>query len=182
VGEASGPKSGRSGEDPSAHKTRRTSHATQRRTQPSLTHRRTIKSLQFESVSMKTGRNAKKMLWLRFLDRLRTFHGSIRANSSRGGGGNRTVGPHEDFHIQGASAAVARFSTAHRCGRNCNGIGMQRQSRGSRASSSTANPGPCNSHRTSSSRASRRTRQSHRRRARARRESRTSHRHRSPRA
>jgi hypothetical protein len=52
-----------------------------------------IKSLQFESVSMKTVDDAKKDAAVRFSDRLRASRGSMQANSSRSGGENRTVRP-----------------------------------------------------------------------------------------
>jgi hypothetical protein len=68
-----------------------------------------IKSLQFESVSMKTVDDAKKDAAVRFLDRLRAFRGSMQANSLRSGGGNRTVRP-----------AMKRFTS--RAVRRCSAI------------------------------------------------------------
>ena len=62
-----------------------------RRTQRTLTHKLTFNSLQFESVSTNIAGDEKKMLRGRSPDGLRAFRGRTGADSSRCGGGNRTL-------------------------------------------------------------------------------------------
>jgi hypothetical protein len=66
-----------------------------------------IKSRRFESVSMKIVEDAKKDASLRFLDRSRSFRGSMQAIPSHSCGGNRTVRPAMKRFI---SRTVHRYS------------------------------------------------------------------------